>query len=368
MSRGTWIPLVLVILIVTLVVTGTSVAFAYPDTAWPGRDEYGDGCWNTNCHNVNDQMGTGPHGNYSSTSHICDICHTTHVAPGSFKLLPQETVTDTCFFCHDGTQATGKGVYGAVAGRGLTVAASHRVETTNAIPGGDAATGATATAAFSEGGNLGCGDCHTPHGSRSVVPYKGERARNTLRDTFRNAVLRSSRLLRQQPSGATTSVAEYGSDWCLTCHKGRVSGGSVHNHPVESSTTVAVAYVWDRVPMMQNDTDPVSVVVGSMGRSVPGTTGGSPYMALHNRAYVMPQPRDPLQAGHAPICMQCHQNARAVGAPGAVATAGLTLLDGAGASDNPRFQTFPHEATNPRFLVETDDDLCTNCHPAASLP
>ena len=29
---------------------------------------------------------------------------------------------------------------------------------------------------------------------------------------------------------------------------------------------------------------------------------------------------------------------------------------------NPRFQTFPHEGVNPRFLIEREDDLCLNCH------
>jgi predicted CXXCH cytochrome family protein len=37
-------------------------------------------------------------------------------------------------------------------------------------------------------------------------------------------------------------------------------------------------------------------------------------------------------------------------------------------TDNPRFQNFPHETANTRMLVETGDDLCTNCHPPAVLP
>ncbi len=31
---------------------------------------------------------------------------------------------------------------------------------------------------------------------------------------------------------------------------------------------------------------------------------------------------------------------------------------------NPRFQNFPHETQNAHFLVETNDDLCLNCHTA----
>ena len=35
---------------------------------------------------------------------------------------------------------------------------------------------------------------------------------------------------------------------------------------------------------------------------------------------------------------------------------------------NPTFQNFPHETENPNMLVETNDDLCLNCHPATALP
>jgi hypothetical protein len=38
------------------------------------------------------------------------------------------------------------------------------------------------------------------------------------------------------------------------------------------------------------------------------------------------------------------------------------------ANDNPLFQNFPHETTNDNMLVETNDDLCLNCHPATALP
>jgi hypothetical protein len=43
--------------------------------------------------------------------------------------------------------------------------------------------------------------------------------------------------------------------------------------------------------------------------------------------------------------------------------------DGPGTTtDTPRFQTFPHEGVNANFLVETDDNLCLNCHPVSGLP
>jgi hypothetical protein len=45
----------------------------------------------------------------------------------------------------------------------------------------------------------------------------------------------------------------------------------------------------------------------------------------------------------------------------------VTATDGAVPTNNPRFQTFPHETVNRRMLVETDDHLCLNCHPASRL-
>lgn len=341
-----------------------SVAWAFPETAYPGRPAFGDTCWNANCHGVGNDAGTGPHGNYSSSSNICGICHTLHTASGSKSLLPRDTITQTCLFCHDGTSTGGKGVYGAIAARGLTVTARHSVMTTNVVPGG-AANGGNGTMVFTEGGVMGCGDCHSPHGSKCVLPYAGTRARNSPNDTFRNATLTSSRLLRQRPGKVTTAVAEYGSDWCLSCHKGRVSGSAmVVNHPVESLATTTSPYVYDRLPRMASDTA-ATTVVGGMGRIA--IVSGE-WRVRHNRAFVMPFPRTPQQAGHGPICQQCHENARGVGAVGAVTPSVVSNVDGTTLSDNPRFQTFPHESTGTALLVEQSDDLCTNCHPANMLP
>jgi hypothetical protein len=92
-----------------------------------------------------------------------------------------------------------------------------------------------------------------------------------------------------------------------------------------------------------------------------------------NGGYVMPVPRDALQDGYAPICQQCHEDARSIGDDPAqqqrISTLSgfnevftITAADGTEATDNPAFQVFPHESANARLLVETYDDLCTNCH------
>jgi hypothetical protein len=93
----------------------------------------------------------------------------------------------------------------------------------------------------------------------------------------------------------------------------------------------------------------------------------------------MPYPRTTQQKGHAPICQQCHEDARNVGtlssggASGTVSPYVVTAADGRTASDNPRFQNFPHETTTYRMLVEATattftDNLCLNCHPLGQLP
>jgi hypothetical protein len=140
---------------------------------WPGSMEE---C--VICHNdgfINDPK-TGPHDNYTTGTNKCQLCHTIHDAISSYKLLPAFTIQDTCEMCHDGTG--GSGVFGAIESRGLEVGASHRVETTTIIPGGDAATGGSRTETFTGSvGTLTCGDCHSPHNSNTVEPFRGERIR-----------------------------------------------------------------------------------------------------------------------------------------------------------------------------------------------
>ena len=114
----------------------------------------------------------------SATTNRCASCHNVHVACGP-DLLPAATVTASCYTCHDGTG--GRGVYGAIAARGETAEASHSIDATNLVPGGDGATGGPATMAFKGlGGNLGCGDCHSPHDANTVAPFLGDRHRTSF--------------------------------------------------------------------------------------------------------------------------------------------------------------------------------------------
>lgn len=306
----------------------------------------------------------GPHGLYTSTTNRCAICHSVHVA-GGIKLLAASTVTASCNTCHDGTG--GSGVYGAIFARtGVdpdVTGGEHSVDTTSVIPGGDASTGGSVTRVFSgPGGTLGCDDCHSPHDSQVVTGFPSERWRSS-RPISTNPIIQTSKLLRQRPGDATTATAEYGSDWCLACHSGRVSGGALHNHPVDSTSTASPPFVYARVARLQSDDPTQFTVIGALANS--------------NRGYLMPFPRTPEQTGHAPICQQCHEDARSVGTvtddTGDAIPFSIVSTDGADPADNPQFQNFPHETVNIRMLVEgapttSTDDLCLNCHPTSQLP
>ena len=348
--------------------TSASSAWAFDETGnTTGGIDFPGYCY-PQCHGGSFSP-QGPHGGYATSSDKCGICHDVHAAPGGVKLLPGATVVDTCFTCHDGTG--GQGVYGAIAARtGQPAAGVHRYSATNVIPGGDSATGGAATRTFRETttGNLICTDCHSPHDADTVADFAGDRWRTTNKYMWT-----SSKLLRRKPTGADTAVDAYGSDWCLGCHGGRDSGGTVHNHPVDTSATASGnPYTYANLPVLDSDALTGVTVLGGLA----GDATASPAIRW-NRAFLMPVPRTPLQTGHAPICQQCHEDSRTVGGVGTLSADGsladaapvtITTPDGTTATDNPRFQNFPHETVNDKLLVESNDDLCTNCHVSAALP
>lgn len=319
-----------------------SPAFAYNEGG--STDPSKTGC--TSCHGGSGRQ--GPHGGYDAGTAKCETCHAVHNAPSnSAMLLPKATITDTCDTCHDGTG--GDGVYGTIAARGLTPGGGHAVDTTNTVPEGDPVTGGSSRRTFGGvNGTLGCDDCHSPHDANTVSPFIGDR----LRTADSTTPVASDRLLRRQPTGAPYAVSQYGSDWCGTCHLGSITGTGGHNHPVETSAT-AGEYTYNSVPSLASSTS-ASTVLAPLGQS--------------NFGYIMPDPRTPMQQGHAPICQQCHEDSRDVGSAGAAKPFTVTQPDGTSAADDPRFQNFPHETVNTNMLIENGDDLCTNCHSPSQLP
>jgi predicted CXXCH cytochrome family protein len=335
-------------------------------------DKTGSGRPCTACHAADPSRSrSGPHGGYTTGTSKCETCHNIH-ASSAPQLLPAASSRATCEVCHDDTG--GSGVYGVLESRGLVPGSMHRIDTTNLVPSGLPSGEATTVAFSGPGGTLTCVDCHSPHDNQCVEPFIGDRPRFPG-DTSQTLVP-SDRLLRQRPTGADTSTPVYGSAWCASCHRGRLASsggpGLAPNHPVEQETSSnPEPFNYGRV----------AVVTGVDSRETTmGPLGGS------NFGYVMPDlgggVRTPAQAGHKPICQQCHEDARSVGnavtgtggsmetsAQGTISASEVFRVnepDSADASgtdgNNPRFQTFPHEGQNPDFLVETGDSLCLNCH------
>lgn len=401
----------MIILVVALAMVGTALsvssrAFAYPEPG-PSDADCVYACHQTgdcvSCHaiypvnstwytsNPNDWF-SGPHGGYSSTSTKCRTCHSVHKSPStSIVLLPADTIVKTCETCHDGTG--GYGVYGAVKARtgvdpkvDVDVSGSHRIGVTSVTPGGSPMTGGSADRVFlGPGARLTCSDCHSVHGSDVVNPFVGDRRRVRAPSPSIN----SSKLLRRTPGSTAVAVDDYGSDWCLGCHEGRVSDGTLHNHPVESAGSDShdpadPLWLYGNLPILSSDAAVATTVLSGLGGIVKTDSpfylhAPSPPYASENRGYLMPYPRTADQSGHAPICQQCHEDSRSVGAlvqlnPGvyggdpADASIAINSADGLVGSDNPLFQNFPHETVNARMLVEPSDDLCLNCHPMSQLP
>ena len=362
---GLWVMIVLPAALIGLHLQAPT-ALAYDKTG------SGRGC--IDCHPADPgRQRSGPHGGYTTGTAKCATCHSIH-ASGSAEMMPAQSSRATCTVCHDDTG--GSGVYGVLESRGITPLAIHRIDVTGTVPSG-ALSGESSQVEFSgQDGTLTCIDCHSPHDNACVPPFIGDRARGAA-DTS-GTLVASDRLLRQRPTGAETSTATYGPGWCVACHKGRArySGGAGMgpNHPVSSESSGGAE------PL---DYSHVAVVTGPDSRETTiGALGGS------NFGYVMPDlgggVRTAEQAGSFPICQQCHEDARNVGNsvvatdgalnPARQGTIATNELFTVGEPDtgsvtttytgpnNPRFQTFPHEGTNRGFLIETDDNLCLNCH------
>ncbi len=292
----------------------------------------------------------GPHGGYTSGTQKCSTCHMVHNASGNTALLPEATIADTCNTCHDGTG--GGGVYGVIAYRSgpasRTAGAGHRIgpDSLNAtgtvtVPGGSTTgNGSLETTFTGENGSMTCTDCHSPHNADTVDPFIGDRKRSSADTSTRVA---TNRLLRRMPTKATVAVDKYGSDWCESCHKG--SHLAVSNHAVSRN---ADGYYYNNV-VVRSGYD------STVASAAPSSLGGS------NLGYVASRTVDP-----APICQQCHEDARHVGdvqrfAVSSTAESFTVNTDGVGGG-NPQYQNFPHETLGANLLIEQDPDLCTNCH------
>lgn len=354
MQHHTWLAghrfiVVLGVLAVSLIfMSGTASGYPTDPGPWSCGDCHatsGDGSpWD----------GSGPHGNYTASTNKCALCHSVHRSPAdSILLLQAATITDSCEVCHDGTG--GIGVYSAITSFGGEVGGEHTCEVTSVVPGGS----------VSLLGALGCGSCHSVHGANTVTPF--------LRDSaaafdYAAAVV-SDCLLRSNPNGsAPGTYPEYGAKWCASCHDQRHSDSTMAlNHPVESSPTWGYGDVTSTVlPTSYSYDSDITPIATGIGRT--------------NGAYLMsPVPAGAdgrVEARRDPMCQQCHEDSRSVTGPFQSDYTYRGVTDPGDpwynpylpAPINPEFLTFPHQTTNANLLVETDDDLCMNCHAIATLP
>lgn len=348
----------------------------------------------------------GPHGGYSAGTQKCAMCHTTHgssltstlnlndagIPPGTWTdtdiMRFEETIAATCFTCHDGTG--GGGVYGVIRQRtgfdpaetsataiAGTSGGAHRIGWLNTndrvdVPGGNVDGTSRETTLTGRSGSLTCTDCHSPHNSRTVAPFVGDRKRS-IEDTTSNYA--TNRLLKQRPTLGVGNVTQYGTEWCQSCHRGVHRGASTTFPHGLMDTTVQSPNPWfyNNVSKLatyssgppSDPSDPSSYTVGPLGGS--------------NFGYIMVLDDNLVGLGTAsytdqpyPICQQCHEDARDVGGYDVnqdnryidTLQAFSPSVDGDDLSGNPRFQNFPHETLEDGLLVETKgfDTICLNCH------
>lgn len=288
----------------------------------------------------------GPHGGYSSASDKCSVCHVVHEAAGSFRLTLYSTYFDVCNSCHDLSFAStgGRGVYGAIRARGVSVTARHNVQGYNETESGYEATTVVPGGSEDLADKLSCGSCHTPHGNTVIPPFLGERVRFHITSPPPQP---STKILQDDVGGVLKGTyTVYGADWCAACHDRRHSGAKdafgLNNHPVDQTNRPYA--------------DPTFSPEATDWMTMIPPSGDLPTRQAGYSREATP--------GWAPMCQQCHEDLRDV-ERGRQWTA---WGDGATASDNPRWQTFPHESPADSFVLETGDDLCMNCHPTRLLP
>lgn len=302
----------------------------------------------------------------------CAICHDVHESQQG-KLLPERTISDFCFLCHDGTAANVDGdidsdggvalgyyrannvIYGLPTGS--TPGARHRVNA-NAINANDyGETNATSVIPLNAGGNLigwngqvevlKCTSCHSAHGYQVVDPF-WSKSPYPLATTGTSGVeygweawvggLKTNMYLRRRVN--TSTISYYGSRWCAACHQ-RAMGGVIagdRDHPIDNT----MGYQW----LVPFGITPSSSVIWEYD------TFDNVYYFQHSWGATTGAPD--------PLCMNCHDD------PIDVDNFGVGTNEGT--LDFTYRSSFPHESYNTKFRVETGDDLCLNCHVTTSLP
>lgn len=233
----------------------------------------------------------GPHGNYSTTTNKCVVCHSAHQATApaageNWKLL-STSPADSCTYCHiDVNSRSTMKVYDGLASNYNTIPTStetttsaHRSMVVNGIQYG-----------------ASCADCHTVHASSNAMTGNEHLDASILR---RPASFDSAQLaaLAAEPN---PNVAL--STWCLSCHSATAQPHDT-SHLIQASTTTTgtAQYPVDGCTSCH--------AAGTDSSAFPHYVEGSAKF-LVSTPTTQPVPLD--QAVHAPsatqdgVCLRCH--------------------------------------------------------------
>jgi hypothetical protein len=185
-------------------------------------------------------------------------------------------------------------------------------------------------------------------------------------------------------NGQNNARAEYGSGFCSACHQGRI-GNWVGGAQLDAD------FAYTGTASRTNHPTNMKIAYRNVGTLANG-------LALSNQGFVMEpvaatnHPDGVIARQDAPICQQCHEDARDCNTrfsytdtdkttPFSATVNGVLGITGGSFiyAGNPQFQNFPHETLNGRLLVEGgdssrpatsagmaggggNDNLCLNCH------
>lgn len=410
------ISLSLLAILVVLFTTTTGPAWSYDNVAASrtASSSSGDARDCLLCHH-DTTTPIGPHGNYTTRTGKCTTCHQTHRAEHP-SLLPANSITAVCQYCHDLTQSTYAPYrFNDLGSNESSVYSGHRVAgvpfpneyinelgelvttepmetglTGNIIPGGSEFDGGTGSFTPKYNGSVSkiyfsCTSCHSVHAimGTMVEPYLGESQLKVDRNKeaqFEKKIHLTNRLLRIRPNNVTEQVYQYGPRWCMTCHKGR--GNTLimpkFNHRINETAngysfldimpesdfiypggkTATLTDIMLKGFVIVDTRSSEDAAPGAHVKKDPRTNAW--YTMSHWDSIDRSFREDgsiPYNAA-GPVCQQCHGNARDV----------EKAFNIGASNSNPRRLTFPHVSPNKALLVETGVDLCTNCHEADSLP
>lgn len=286
-----------------------------------------------------------PHGNYSSGTDYCVVCHDVHDAGSDYVLTREPTVTETCGVCHTlfGTQADGTWTTTPPDLQASNATASQYAAYENTKVGGRKSGHRLGITSWAGTNGLGYGEPSS--NDTNYQNAEGSQNRNDIPGGSQNL-----RVIKSADYGYTSTNLYAGTDasskkatnglYCASCHTphGSITGtGSFGNQ------------------LMSTDQAKNGAASGS-GKS-PLTEKLLSSRPNHGEKAV--------SGGYDSFCIGCHDQRDNVGADGGVSPEHnhppfCTTCHGNGEYAN--YPDFPHTSEKSRLLEKDSDALCTGCH------